>query len=320
MMNTRSKRADARKKRKTNNRKQQVDEPRQTPIADKCWRELALIAATEIDPAKACRSALAVLGRNYGADRSWMGYYNAELTHFWGQADWVGPGIRSHLVEIQGASIEMLGEAHQIFLRGENVAIPDVEMLPRQARSVKAELRREQIKATLCAPYFHDEKLIGFYGFDYVHQTTTWTPAEVQLLKPVGQYLVGLLLRARAFSNSSEPAASEETSRAVYIREKKGMSAITADEIAFIKVEGDYSRLHFADGRKSFLELRSLRSWQGQLPSDRFMRVHHSYIVNCKHVAQLDRSAQWTLRLQKLPHSIPVSRTYRHQVRLRLGF
>ena len=97
------------------------------------------------------------------------------------------------------------------------------------------------------------------------------------------------------------------------------MRTLPIDEVIFIEAEGDYSRIHASNGRR-FFERRSLRTWIAQLPRERFLRVHQSYLVNGGHIARLDRGARWTLQLQDTPDPIPVGRAFRHALRLHIGF
>lgn len=280
------------------------------------WEPLAL-AAVEAPPKSALDRAMQVIASLYHADRAWIGRYNAAFTHFWGISEWVAPGVTSHLDEMQGVSVDLLGMAHQKFLDGENVAIPDVDRLPRQFRGLQAELRREGIRSTLAAPLAYEGKIIGFYGFDHVQELADWTPADLARLASLGRFLAALLSRCLMAAPPADlPATS---SRSVHIAEPGGLRAVSLDDIVFIKADGDYSRVHAGDGRHYF-ERRSLRTWIAQLPRDRFLRVHQSYLVNGTRIARLDRGARWELQLQNIPTPIPVGRAFRHAVRLHMGF
>lgn len=290
--------------------------------ADSCitandfWESLAL-AAAGADSAKALDRALAIIGSIYRADRAWMGRYNSALTHFWGVSDWVEPGIVSHLQEMQGVSTDMLGKAHQTFLRGEIVSVPDVERLPRQARGLQAELRREGIRSTFGVPLMHNGKLIGFFGLDHVRETAAWTSADLDRLPALAEFLAVLLHRSLTATPPADLPATPH--RLIHVTESGSMRALSIDSIIFIEADGDYSRIHTCDEGR-YLERRSLRSWIAQMPRERFLRVHHRYLVNGARIARLDRGSRWMLHLQEIPDPIPVGRTFRHALRLHMGF
>lgn len=280
------------------------------------WEPLALVAVSE-DPLVALHRALAVLGPLYRADRAWLGRYNEGLTHFWGVSDWVGEGVVSHIKEMQGVSVDVIMDAHRKFLRGEMVEIPDVERLPRLSRSLQAELRREGVRSTLSASLMKDGRLIGFFGFDYVRDLAAWSAAELKRISTLGHYLAGLLHRTLTETPPADLPATPSGS--IYVTDRNGLRALPCDDLVFIKADGDYSHVRLGNGQ-SYYERRSLRTWITQLPRERFLRVHQSYLVNGSRIAHLSRGARWMLRLQDVPESIPVGRAYRHAIRLHLGF
>lgn len=275
------------------------------------------LAATAVDPIKALDRAMPTLGELYRTDRAWIGRYNTALTHFWGVSEYVKTGITSHLWEMQGASIEVLGEAHQKFLRGESVAIPDVERLPRQARSLQAELRREGIRSTFAAPLVHEGTLIGFYGVDYVENLAAWISADFDRLPALSRFLAALMHRHLTATPPADQPASPL--RSINVTEPNRLRSISLDDVVFIQADGDYSRVHAGDGRHYF-ERRSLRSWTALLPRERFLRVHQRYLIDGARITRLDRGSRWSLQLHGIEDPIPVGRAFRHAVRLHLGF
>ena len=53
--------------------------------------------------------------------------------------------------------------------------------------------------------------------------------------------------------------------------------------IVYLESAGEYIRLHLADGSK-LVTLFRLKNMESELPSDRFVRVHRSFIVNIEYV------------------------------------
>ena len=54
-------------------------------------------------------------------------------------------------------------------------------------------------------------------------------------------------------------------------------------EIVYLESEGEYVRLHLADG-SAITTLFRLKNMEAALPSEQFMRVHRSYIVNLRSI------------------------------------
>lgn len=57
------------------------------------------------------------------------------------------------------------------------------------------------------------------------------------------------------------------------------VSLVKINEIVYLESEGEYVRLHLADGT-TITTLFRLKNMETSLPSELFMRVHRSYIVN----------------------------------------
>lgn len=61
------------------------------------------------------------------------------------------------------------------------------------------------------------------------------------------------------------------------------VSLVRIDEIVYLESEGEYVRMHLIDG-SAITTLFRLKNMEVALPSDRFMRVHRSYIVNLRRI------------------------------------
>ncbi len=101
------------------------------------------------------------------------------------------------------------------------------------------------------------------------------------------------------------------------------------DEFLFLKFNHHYRKIYFsdilwieglADYQKMITEdnfyfyYATLKQLEEQLPSDKFLRVHHSYIVNIQHVDAFQGN-----RIFIKGHEIPISRKYRESLKDRLG-
>ncbi len=59
------------------------------------------------------------------------------------------------------------------------------------------------------------------------------------------------------------------------------VTLVRISDIVYIESEGEYVRMHLADG-STITTLFRLKNMEATLPSDSFMRVHRSYIVNLR--------------------------------------
>ena len=77
----------------------------------------------------------------------------------------------------------------------------------------------------------------------------------------------------------------EQSSKKEYIsiRADHKTSLVRYSNIVYLESAGEYVRLHLADGGE-LVTLFRLKNMESSLPSDRFVRVHRSFIVNLDHV------------------------------------
>lgn len=74
-----------------------------------------------------------------------------------------------------------------------------------------------------------------------------------------------------------------------WVNEKSGLRRVPMAEVNWFSVEGDYAILHTAKG--DFLVHESLRSIEGRIEQDAFIRVHRNAIVRKSAIAAVERNA-----------------------------
>ena len=86
----------------------------------------------------------------------------------------------------------------------------------------------------------------------------------------------------------AEPASDgvDESNDKEYIsiRADHKTSLVKLANIVYLESEGEYVRMHLNDGTK-IVTLFRLKNMETSLPSEQFMRVHRSYIINLAYVA-----------------------------------
>lgn len=135
----------------------------------------------------------------------------------------------------------------------------------------------------------------------YVVFTTAYSEYAVEgfrvdavdyLLKPVGyndflkavnkvQTLYGL--------QTSHPETIKTSDDHLFVKADYKLMRITLDNIKYIESMHEYVRIHLTD-EKPVMTLISLKSIEEQLPKNKFMRVHRSYIVNLEKVKVVERN------------------------------
>jgi two-component system LytT family response regulator len=75
----------------------------------------------------------------------------------------------------------------------------------------------------------------------------------------------------------------------LFIKSEYKILRINFDDIKYIEGMSEYIRIHLTNGRP-VMTLLSMRAVDEILPSDRFMRVHRSYIVNLSKISVIERN------------------------------
>ena len=184
--------------------------------------------------------------------------------------------------------------------------VPYLELVARFNNALEAQQRLAEEKIDLI---FVDVNMPDLNGVDFVRGlierpmvifTTAYSEYAVEgfkldavdyLLKP---FSFADFSRAAAKANSlyelrhnQRPAQEPETEALPRDREYLTVKAdykvslVRIADILYIESEGEYVRLHLANGT-TITTLFRLKNMETALPSDSFMRVHRSYIVNLR--------------------------------------
>ena len=98
------------------------------------------------------------------------------------------------------------------------------------------------------------------------------------------------------------PLAEAEPKDTEYISVKADykVSLVKISEIVYLESEGEYVRMHLADGT-SITTLFRLKNMETALPAEHFMRIHRSYIVNLAYIRSYVRGRVYLSDTEYLP-------------------
>ena len=105
-----------------------------------------------------------------------------------------------------------------------------------------------------------------------------------------------------------EQPATEKGNSFVFIKDGTKLVKIDYDDILFVEGLKDYVTI--VTKTQKIVSLQRLKSLEAQLPSDKFIRIHHSYIVAIKAVDTIHKG-----EVQIGTHLIPISDSYRKTFR-----
>ena len=78
--------------------------------------------------------------------------------------------------------------------------------------------------------------------------------------------------------------------KSIFVKTEYRLVQIDLDNITYIEGFKDYIRIHLADGSSPVLSLMRMKAMEEKLPSDRFVRVQKSYIVQIQKIEAIERS------------------------------
>ncbi|MBA4700631.1 MAG: response regulator transcription factor [Ruminococcus sp.] len=132
------------------------------------------------------------------------------------------------------------------------------------------------------------------------HEDCVWSAFGINTLaferKPISRNRMERWIRA----------AVKEFDSKIIIKFEKDNTATWSkvENLLYLRAEGNYTIVHTKYAE--FIISKSLKYWQEQLPKDRMIRVHRSYLVNLDYVENV---AKDEIRMKHVKKSIPIGRT-----------
>lgn len=115
-----------------------------------------------------------------------------------------------------------------------------------------------------------------------------------------------LLEKKKSSEEGGESRQSLFSADSIFVKSEYKLVQIMLDEILYIEGLKDYLKIYTSADSKPILSLMSMKSMEELLPSDRFMRVHRSYIVQVNKIRVIDRN-----RIVFGKTFIPISDSYK---------
>ena len=164
-----------------------------------------------------------------------------------------------------------------------------------------------------------DTRVIFTTAFDQYAVDSYRVNALDYLLKPISypDFLASANKALRWYELLRKPVSSEEKEESAPIAEKGGMESIFVKseykllqielrKILYIEGLKDYVKIFVEDEPRPVLSLMSMKSLEDMLPSDRFVRVHRSFIVQPEKIKVIERN-----RIVFGKEYIPISDNYK---------
>ena len=114
------------------------------------------------------------------------------------------------------------------------------------------------------------------------------------LLKPISyQNFLQSAIKARHWFELLHKAAQSVDGKAehdaIYVKSDYKLLRVSLNEILYIEGLKDYVKIYTDAAARPILTLTSMKSLEERLPSEQFMRIHRSFIVNMSRVKMVER-------------------------------
>jgi DNA-binding LytR/AlgR family response regulator len=132
------------------------------------------------------------------------------------------------------------------------------------------------------------------------------------LLKPVAleRFLKACNKATTLFEQSKrQPESADKSRKYIFLYADYNLIKVNHDDITYIEGLKDYVKIYLANGNKPLISRITIKSLEGQLPADKFYRVHKSYIVNLEHVHSIRKG-----RIKIADVEIPFSDSFKEVI------
>jgi DNA-binding LytR/AlgR family response regulator len=112
------------------------------------------------------------------------------------------------------------------------------------------------------------------------------------LLKPIsyGDFLKAAnKIKSWYDSQYRQPEEIKSNKEFLFIKSEYKILRIDFNDIKYIEAMSEYIRIHLISAKPVMTQL-SMKSIEDQLPDDRFMRVHRSFIINLSKISVIERN------------------------------
>lgn len=117
-------------------------------------------------------------------------------------------------------------------------------------------------------------------------------------------------IKSFAVQQNSEKNKNTESEK-IIIKLGNKSYPLSYNEIIYLMAERQYSNV-YTTGKRKFVIKKSLKNWEIVLPTNLFIRIHRSYIININQISKIEKSNlnQYSVLLNNFNNPIQVSRRY----------
>ena len=202
-----------------------------------------------------------------------------------------GRNILQQLIAVHCKELEVVATAEnadegllQIDLHNPHVVFLDVEMPGKSGFDLLREAGKINFKIVFVTAYNHYSlKAIKFNAFDYLLKPVDLDELKFTVeklktsLEPANEKIINNLLHTSAYPDK---AFSK-----IAISDLGSITLIDNNDIVFLEAKGGATVVHLTSNKK-ITATKSLKEFEDLLQDQFFLRIHHAYLINVKHVVK----------------------------------
>lgn len=121
---------------------------------------------------------------------------------------------------------------------------------------------------------------------DYILKPYSRERFSQALGKAVAKLQSGLAVQPEVQKIIQTADEKEELLQRIAVKTRHKVHVIGVNEIIFLEAEGDYVMIHTKDG--NYLKEKTMKYFETHLDSEKFIRIHRSYIVNAESIERIE--------------------------------
>lgn len=205
---------------------------------------------------------------------------------------------------IEALSFVNQNEVQLIFM---DIQMPDLSGME-LARILDGKKNSDKTRIIFCTAY-HQFAIEGYKvdALDYLLKPYSYEDFLAAATKAYHYFE-----RIKQSSESNYKKESESQPDYIFLKVEYQLVKVSLHDITHVEAYKDYVKVHLKSKLNPILSLTSMKNMEELLPSDKFMRVHRSYIVSLDHI---DSVAKNIIHIGK--NQISVGDNYKEQF---LGF
>lgn len=128
------------------------------------------------------------------------------------------------------------------------------------------------------------------------------------LQKPINQERFEIAIAKSLIKLNNQNFNSQENGHFIFVKSNLKTHKLSIDSIKWIEALGDYIKV--VTDEQHYIVLKTMKAFESELPSNQFLRVHKSYIINIKRVKK------YTAKFAEVDKNmIPLSRTIKQKLK-----